>query len=197
MVPPLLLRKSCSVFARRRSAGWLALGCLLLPILTACATSGAPSVGDPADQPAASSESSIGAPTILYTIFMYLPNRVFDLFDLIRLRARVGPGFAVSARATKPVSATIGSYFSVWAGLPGPRQAPLPPIPAGVEAFRGAQAGLAEVGATGGDAPNYSPAEVGAGVHLLLIGLDLGVDPWELLDFAAGILVLDPVGDDL
>jgi hypothetical protein len=31
---------------------------------------------------------------------------------------------------------------------------------------------------------------------VLLVGLDVGVEPYDALDFLAGILFLDPRGDD-
>ena len=39
-----------------------------------------------------------------HRLLYYLPNRILDLTDILRLRARVGPGLAVSARATENVS---------------------------------------------------------------------------------------------
>lgn len=124
-------------------------------------------------------------------VLLYLPNRLFDLVDIVRLRGRVGPGFAVGARATRPVSALLGGYGSVGVGLPGPRGEPKIPLPVGLDGGGGAQVSL--VG-SGGD--EYGVLEFGAMVHLLLVGLDLGVDPGEVLDFAAGFLLLDPIGDD-
>ena len=45
-------------------------------------------------------------------------------------------------------------------------------------------------------APNYGRAEVGFGFQLTLAGAEIGIAPLELLDFAAGLLLLDPRKDD-
>ena len=67
--------------------------------------------------------------------------------------------------------------------------------PAGlVESRAGAEVSVAD-GSAGG--PYYGWLEFGAGFQFLLIGVDVGVDPWEVVDFACGILTFDPVHDDL
>jgi len=124
-------------------------------------------------------------------VLLYLPNRVFDLMDVVRLRGRVGPGFALGARATRPASLFLGGYASVGVGLPGPRGEPKLPLPLGFDSAGGMQVSMV------GDAPNgYGRTEVGALLHVILVGLDVGVDPGEVLDFAAGFLLMDPRGDD-
>jgi hypothetical protein len=167
-------------------------------LVVGCATGGGSSTAENAsEEPTPSAETTRSGSGVLGAIVMYLPNRVFDVLDVCRLRARVGPGFTVSARATKLLSVAVGSHFTLFAGPPGPRQKASIPIPVGVEAFNGAQISVIEVGATGGDVPHYSRTEVGLGLQLLLIGLDIGVDPWELVDLAAGILFIDPSDDDI
>ena len=132
-----------------------------------------------------------------HKILMYIPNRVFDIFDLVRARLRVGPGLAVGVRATKPVSAFLGSYAAVYVGLPGPRGEPKIPCPIGLESHSGVSVSVAD--ATLGDpiAPNYSPTEIGASVHLLVVGADIDVDPIEAVDLLLGFLFIDLSGDDL
>ena len=129
--------------------------------------------------------------SVVATLLLYLPNRLFDLVDIVRLRGRVGPGFGVGARATRPVSAFLGGYASVGVGLPGPRGKPKLPLPLGFDAGGGMQ-----VSVVGSGADDYGALEFGAMLHALLIGLDVGVDPGEVLDFAAGFLLMDPIGDD-
>ena len=36
-----------------------------------------------------------------HPILCYLPNRIFDMLDIVRLRLRVGPGISIGARVTK------------------------------------------------------------------------------------------------
>jgi hypothetical protein len=124
-------------------------------------------------------------------VLLYLPNRLFDLVDVVRFRGRVGPGFGVGARATRPASAFLGGYASVGVGLPGPRGEPKLPLPLGFDSGGGLQ-----VSAVGDGPEDYGALEFGAMLHVILVGLDVGVDPGEVLDFAAGFLLMDPVGDD-
>lgn len=137
------------------------------------------------------------APGVLHKIVMYIPNRILDVFDIVRLRVRVGPGFAADARATKVASAFVGSYVSVYAGLPGPRNRPLPKLPVGFESQNGVQASVVDATVTGGIGPDYGPAEIGVGVHALIVGFDVGVEPLEIVDLLAGFFCIDLTKDDL
>jgi hypothetical protein len=128
-----------------------------------------------------------------HPVLMYLPNRIFDIFDIVRVRCRIGPGLAVGARVTKLTDVFAGGYATVWAGMPGPRGKPRIALPVGIEAKAGAGVSLAQATAGG---PYYGVAEVGAGFQLLLFGFDFGVAPWDFVDLLAGFIFLDPVGDD-
>ena len=130
-----------------------------------------------------------------HVVLLYIPNRVFDLLDIVRARLRLGPGFAFDARATEFADFFLGAYGSVWAGLPGPREAPVINWPFGLETRSGAEVSVVDATAEGG--VNYGFLEVGLGAQVAIIGFDLGVDVWEVVDFAAGLVTLDPVHDDL
>lgn len=132
-----------------------------------------------------------------HKILFYIPNRLLDVFDFMRLRVRVGPGVAVGVRATKLLSAFIGGYSSIYAGLPGPRLAPVVKWPIGLENYAGVGVSLADATAGGNFGPNYSNTEFEVSVHPLIIGFDIGVDPVEVLDLALGFLFIDIRGDDL
>lgn len=132
---------------------------------------------------------------IVHKLLFYLPNRLFDTMDMVRLRARVGPGFGASARATRPLSAQAGFYSVVWAGLPGSRGRRTISLPAGFEALSGAQVSVIDVAADAGQ--NYGATEVGAGVHVFLLGADTGIDPLEVLDFIGGLVLIDFKQDDI
>jgi hypothetical protein len=128
-----------------------------------------------------------------HPILFYIPNRIFDLLDLFRIRVRVGPGISAGVRATKPVSAFVGFHSTLFVGLHGPRGKAEFPWPVGIENRGGAQASLADL------APGntyYGPLEIGAEVHPLIVGINIGVEPFELLDFAAGFLCIDFQDDD-
>ena len=134
---------------------------------------------------------------VLHKIVMYLSNRVLDLFDVVRLRVRVGPGIAVDARATEVASAFVGSYVSVYAGLPGPRNRRLPKLPVGLESRTGVQASVADATVSGGIGPDYGPTEIGIGVQALVVGVDAGIEPLEFLDLLSGFFFIDLKDDDL
>ncbi|MBI2875830.1 MAG: hypothetical protein HYY20_02995 [Candidatus Tectomicrobia bacterium] len=159
----------------------LVLLCLLL--------TGSPSFGAEPD--------ANGGPGVLHRVVTYLPNRVLDVLDLVRLRVRVGPGAAVGIRATEAADFFLGSYIAIYAGLPGPRNRRLPKLPVGIENSHGIEVSVADLSTGMGLGPGYSNTEFGFGFQAALIGLDLGVDPVELLDLVGGFLLLDLRGDDL
>ena len=130
---------------------------------------------------------------VLMNIICYIPNRVFDVLDIVRLRLRVGPGISVGVRATKPVSAFLGTHLTVWAGLHGPRGRLWLPLPFGFEARSGAQASVVDLAKSG---CYYGPLEVGFETQLFLLGPNIGVAPYELLDCLAGFFFIDLQGDD-
>jgi hypothetical protein len=135
--------------------------------------------------------------SFLVGTLLYIPNRVLDILDIIRLRVRVGPGIAVGVRATKVAQAYLGTYASVYAGLPGPRLRSFPKSPIGLESNNGVSLSVVDATVGGGIGPDYSPTEFGAGLHLGIIGFDFGIDPLEIVDFATGILTIDVREDDL
>ena len=51
-----------------------------------------------------------------HAIICYLPNRIFDMFDIVRLRLRVGPGISIGARVTKLTNIFVGAHTSIFAG---------------------------------------------------------------------------------
>ena len=62
--------------------------------------------------------------------------------------------------------------------------------------YAGAALSVAEIGTTTWG-PDYAPTEFGMHTQLALVGFDLGIDPYEIVDFALGLVFVDPVGDDL
>lgn len=166
----------------------LAAALLAVPVPGACDE--APST-TPAEPPPAEIERE------RHPVLMYIPNRIFDILDLVRLRVRVGPGLTVQARATDALDVVLGAHATIFAGVPGPRGSPRINLPVGIETFAGAE--VSAVGnktEAGWSKPYYGPLEVGAGVQAAILGLDLGIDPLEILDFAAGIVFLDLLDDD-
>ncbi|MBN2107796.1 MAG: hypothetical protein JW832_10255 [Deltaproteobacteria bacterium] len=128
-----------------------------------------------------------------HPILMYLPNRIFDLMDIFRVRVRVGPGISAGVRATTPVSVFVGFHRSVFAGLPGPRGKAKIPWPAGIENRGGAQVSVVDLSTK---ETYYDPLEIGLEAHPLIVGFNFGIGVFELLDFATGFLFIDLQRDD-
>lgn len=131
-----------------------------------------------------------------HKLLLYIPNRVLDVFDFVRLRGRVGPGIAVGVRATRPLTVAVGGYTSIYAGLPGPRQKPTVKLPLGIENYAGMEVSMLASSSDGRFSPNYSPTEIGVSIHPLLLGIDFCIDPLEVIDLAFGFLFIDIRGDD-
>lgn len=132
-----------------------------------------------------------------HRLLFWLPNRVFDVLDLVRLRIRIGPGWTLSARATELVDVNLGAHKTIYVGLRGPRGMPTIPWPFGREDFSGVEISAADGTQEDSDlGPHYGLLEVGLGSQILIIGHDLGVDVGEAFDLIVGILLFDPVGDD-
>jgi hypothetical protein len=132
-----------------------------------------------------------------HALLWYIPNRISDVLDIVRLRLRVGLGFAISARVTELADVNMGGYSSIFLGIPGPRRERSFNWPFGFESLAGTEISVFDGTTSAGDGPNYGIAEVGLGVHLLIVGLDLGVDVWEAVDFVTGLVFIDPVADDI
>jgi hypothetical protein len=167
------------------------------------AVAAAPAPGrceEPAAEPAAAEPAKAAPaeePREKHPVLMYIPNRLFDILDLVRLRVRVGPGFTVQARVTEAVDVVLGAHATVFAGVPGPRGRPRVNLPLGIETFAGAELSAAgEKSEEGWSKPYYGPLEVGAGFQAAIIGIDVGIDPLEVLDLVAGIVFLDLTDDD-
>ncbi len=130
---------------------------------------------------------------VIKAIVFYVPNRVFDLMDIVRLRVRVGPGLSAGVRATRPLSAFAGFHSSLFIGLPGPRGSKKLPLPVGFDQRAGAQASVANASS---GAPYYDPLEVGFEVQPVIVGVNAGVGGFEILDFLTGLIFIDLQDDD-
>jgi len=135
--------------------------------------------------------------SIAHVLLLYVPNRIFDAFDILRVRARIGPGVDVGLRVTEPIAFHAGAYKAFWLGLHGPRTKPKVPWPAGVEGRKGLE--LLMVGNV--DESKYGPCyqwdEIGADVQALVAGAAIGVSVAEVFDLITGLLFIDISGDDL
>ena len=156
----------------------------------------APAAGKPQEAPAtqqqAPSEAKEGR-SVAHVVLLYIPNRLFDLLDIVRARVRVGPGFGFTIRATELADLKLGAWTSVYVGLHGPRLEPSIPWPVGFDLYSGVGVSVLE---TETSELYYGRGEFGVGLHLLLVGVDVGVDPLEAADFLTGLVTIDLIGDD-
>ena len=148
----------------------------------------------PLEEPPPAKKSAHSPLDVAWKVLAYLPNRVFDLTDIVRVQVRAGPGWAVSARATRWMPLFIGGYQATWLGLPGPRGRASVPIPFGIASQTGFSFGPAQ--SSDSQMPNYGAGEFGAGGQLYMLGFDVGFDVVELADFFAGFACVDLSHDD-
>lgn len=143
-------------------------------------------------RPAPKEEEPKESRGFLMGVAMYLPGRVFDLFDVARAGVNVGPGAGIQLKATDAVQLTAMARTSVGLGLETLRHSP---VAAGAEA----STGLSVVGA-GADAGltwPQSPTDVRLELHPLIVGAHAAIDPVEILDFVLGFVLIDVRSDDL
>ena len=132
-----------------------------------------------------------------HPILMYIPNRIFDVLDIVRARVRIGPGLSVGARVTSIVTIFVGGHSTAYVGLPGPRGKPVVSLPFGLEDNSGPSlAPTKESKEETEKRPYYGPTEIGAEAQAVIVGVNVGVEPLEALDFLAGIIFVDLKGDD-
>ncbi len=141
-------------------------------------------------------EEEESSPGVWHSIVWYLPNRVLDFLDIFRARVRVGPGLAANARITDLADAYIGEYHTWYLGLPGPRMGQELGWFAGEEQEKGIKFLGVDASDDLDNEPDYSPTEINLGLHLLIVGTELGFDPVELGDFLAGFFLIDAREDD-
>ena len=123
-------------------------------------------------------------------ILLWVPNRVLDLIDVVKLDVGAGMSFGAVARITKfgQFGYRSLSPLSVRVGLFGRK------LPVLVE--HSSEFGIGP-GFLQSSERTVCKGEIGAGADLFIVGAYGGICVDELLDFVAGIFFLDVSGDDL
>ncbi len=121
---------------------------------------------------------------------LYLPNRLLDLLDIFRVDVGVGPSFGGVVRVTEygqagyrqmmPLSLRVGDFGRQFPGM--------------VETSN--EFGVGPLFAPSADR-KVCPGEVGLGADLFVAGAYGGVCLDEVVDFVAGIFLVDVKDDDL
>ena len=128
---------------------------------------------------------------LLGAIVMYIPNRVIDVFDMVRFGVDVGPGIGLDGQATDALQARAIAQTSVGAGFQSFRHTP---IQTGVQSALG-------VGPVSSDAQvggwYRSATDFRLGAHAAIVGAHAAVDPVEIADLVLGFLLIDIRDDDL
>ena len=128
--------------------------------------------------------------TVLHKIIFYLPNRIIDLWDILRLDVGLGSSGGVVGRFTRygQVGYRYVEPVSFRFGAQGRH------VPIFVERYT--EKGI---GSDFEQSPNryVTPYEVGIGVDALIVGAYAGLSFDEFVDFLGGWILLDPKEDDL
>lgn len=136
-------------------------------------------------------DGGAGALGVLEAIVFYLPNRLLDFGDVVRFGVNAGPGIGLDVQASEAARAAAITDTSVGVGYQTLRRLPV----------CARSRTLVAVGPV--ETPSLSPLgwrtrfwDVGGEVHALLLGAHAYVNPFAILDAAAGILCFDPSEDD-
>ena len=126
----------------------------------------------------------------LEAVLMYLPNRIFDLIDIVHVDLGVGPSFGGVVRTTKWVQVGHREFYpgSLRVGLRGRR------LPIFWENTRGSGFGSRY---RSDKARTVDDFEFGAGLDLFVAGGYAGISLDEAADFVGGIFTIDFKDDDL
>ncbi len=158
--------------------------------LPACASfrGGAPEAGaaEAGTGAAEPEEEGIGM-----AVVSYIPNRILDLFDILKIGVNVGPGVGFHAEATDPAQALLISRESVGVGFQTLRYMP---FSGGVESASGT--GTLPPDTWEGLGWRHSPTDLRLEIHPEFVGAHAAVDPVEIADFLLGLFLIDIRRDD-
>ena len=113
---------------------------------------------------------------------------MLDFIDIGRLSIGVGCGFGDNVRVTELAEIGYGQYSTTRFGMKGRV------LPVYEESIN--ESGIAFLGYVNG-CLQRDPTEVGADLHLGIIGAEAAVSLAEAADFVTGFLLIDLQGDDL
>ena len=152
----------------------------------------------------------------LLRLVMYLPDRVFDLLDLVTFDVHLGPGAFADVHVTRRIQAAaglratmgVGAHDQRSIGLKNQSEAGFSVLTFGTQTVAGTTVGTSGVH-TGAEsmAGLHSPRNslyqdlrdfwaIGVSVTAGLAGAEVDIHPVQLFDFIGGILLLDFARDD-
>ena len=124
----------------------------------------------------------------LKVLLYYVPNRALDFIDIFRLNIGVGCGWGVNVRVTELLEAGVGQYETTRFGMKG---RVLPVYEENID-----EGGIAILGYVNG-CLQRDPTEIGADLHIAVIGAEAAVSLAEAADFITGFVLIDLQDDDL
>jgi hypothetical protein len=128
--------------------------------------------------------------SVVYQILTWVPNRILDLIDVFKFDIGIGPAlggkititesFQMGARIFTPSSLRLGNFG---------RKSPI----------------ILEKSSEYGISPFFKESkqrlkcsyQLGVGIELIIIGVNLELCPTELIDFIGGTFLVDSEGDDI
>jgi len=126
--------------------------------------------------------------SLLDIILYYVPNRVLDAIDIGRFNIGIGCGFGFNLRATELAEIGYGQYATTRFGHKG---RVMPVYDEKID-----EAGIGFLGWVNG-CLQRDPSEIGADLHLGVIGAQAAISVVEIVDFIAGFALIDLQCDDL
>lgn len=121
-------------------------------------------------------------------VLYYVPNRVLDFVDIFRCNIGIGCGFGFNVRATELAEIGYGCYETTRFGMKG---RVMPVYEENIQ-----EGGIAFLGYVNG-CLQRDPTEIGADLHLGVIGAQAAVSLAEAADFVTGFIFVDLQQDDL
>lgn len=125
-------------------------------------------------------------------ILLYLPNRILDLLDVVRLGVHVGPGIGLDLRVTRFVQLAADTSADVGVAWQGRDK-----LPVVSQIYHTMALGPVRVGAGTGLRYKHTLSETSVTANAGLAGFFVAYDSAELLDFLAGWTTYDLKKDDL
>jgi hypothetical protein len=182
---------------RPQLARWGWRGAALAALLVGSAGAVRAQVGVQSDDPTAHSvlpvpeepKPSSALCRVGQAICWYLPNRIMDVFDIVRVHAAVGDGMGGTLRVTKYIWASSfhdNAWCIGWAGKP--RQYPMYGEQVEERYFQFFAAKEGEL--------DRDPTEVGLSFHFMIAGANVAASLGKLADAITGIVGIDLANDD-
>lgn len=130
------------------------------------------------------------ATPLILSLLSWVPDRIADAWDILRVDAGVGPGLGVTVRATRFFQASYREFEpgSLRVGALGRR------VPVMWE--DSSEHGVAPLDFAPSAQRDICTYEIGAGIELFAVGAYIGFCPEEAVDFLAGLFFLDTEEDD-